>query len=80
MSVIEVLGFCFHDRLAEDHHDVLPLHFVDHPLKARQMFGVELDFLSCCGAFQPKKPVMSKSTRNFRCCSLRRSNSGANSL
>jgi hypothetical protein len=45
--VIEVLHFWFRERLAEDRHDVLPLHVANHrePFDAGEMFDVELDFL-----------------------------------
>jgi hypothetical protein len=78
--VIEVLHFCFRERLAEDRHNVLPLPIADHRKSrvAGEMFDIELDFPPIAAASQPWKPVKSNRTRNFRRGPASRSNSGTN--
>jgi hypothetical protein len=52
-GVIEIPGRRFYERLADRHHDMMPLLIPDHrePFDASEMFGVELDFLPDRGGF-----------------------------
>jgi hypothetical protein len=53
VSVIEVFDRRFRERLADRHHDVLPLLIPDHrkPFDTGEVFGVKLDFLPDRGGF-----------------------------